>query len=93
MFNTVWHEIFEGLAILCVLRELILAIRTEGFFLQRIVFSDFQKVQWKYIFSNNTLVCVTYVKPVKQIPLLCHLITNTNRHDFLVVHFCVANSS
>ena len=83
-----------GLAILCLLRELILAIRTEGFFLQRIDFCDFQKVQSKYIFSNNTMVCVPYVKLVKQIPFLCHLITNTaNRHDFLVVHFCVANSS
>ena len=26
-----------------------------------------ESVQWKYIFSNNTTVCVSYVKPVKQI--------------------------
>ena len=62
-------EIFYGLAIFCVLRELFFAIRTDWFFLLRINFCDFQKipipsidntfvfiehVQWNYIFSNNT---------------------------------------
>ena len=57
-----WHKIFVGgyfcrLAIFCVLRELIFAIRTDWFFLQRINFCDFQKVfstqHWSYCFSNN----------------------------------------
>ena len=43
-----WHEIFGrlyfcGLAIFCVLRELIFAIRTEWFFLLGINFCDFRK--------------------------------------------------
>ena len=46
---TVRHEIFAGvyfcrLAILCILRELIFAIRTVWFFLLEINFCDFQKV-------------------------------------------------
>jgi len=46
---TMWHEIFAGvyfcgLAIFCVLRELIFAIRTDWFLLLRINFCDFQKV-------------------------------------------------
>ena len=58
MFNTVWHEIFEGLAILCLLWELILAIRTEGFFLQRIDFCDFQAMDihiFKQYYGVRTL--------------------------------------
>ena len=47
--DTVWHEIFAGvyycgLAIFCVLRELILGIRTDWFFKRGINFCDFQKV-------------------------------------------------
>ena len=47
--TTVWHEIFAGvyfggLAIFCVLRELISGIRTGWFFLLGINFCDFQKV-------------------------------------------------
>ena len=47
---TVWREIFAGvyfcgLAIFCVLRELIFAIRTDWFFLLGINFCDFQKVR------------------------------------------------
>ena len=54
---TVWHEIFAGvyfcgLAIFCVLRELIFAIRTDWFFLLGINFCDFQTVSstqfWEY---------------------------------------------
>ena len=30
------------------------------------------------IFSNNTMVCASYVKPVKQITFLCHSITITS---------------
>ena len=54
---TVWHEIFAGvyfcgLAIFCVLRELIFAIRTDWFFLLGINFCDFQTVPstqfWEY---------------------------------------------
>ena len=48
--HTVWHKIFAGvyfcgLAIFCVLRELIFAIRTDWFFLLGINFCDFQKVR------------------------------------------------
>ena len=39
-----------------------------------------ESVQWKYIFSNNTTVCVSYVKPVKQITFLWHSITITSAH-------------
>ena len=44
----VWHESFAGdyffgLAIFCVLWELIFAIRTDWFFLMGIDFCDFQK--------------------------------------------------
>ena len=47
--QNVWHEIFAGvqfcgLAIFCVLRELMFAIRTGWFFLLGINFCDFQKV-------------------------------------------------
>ena len=35
-------------------------------------------VQWKYIFSSNTTVCVSNVKPVKQITFLGHSITITS---------------
>ena len=46
---TVWHEIvagvyFCGLAIFCILRELIFAIRTDWFFLLGINSCDFQNV-------------------------------------------------
>ena len=46
---TVWYEFFagvyfSGLAVFCVLRELIFAIRTDWFFLLEINFSSFQKV-------------------------------------------------
>ena len=60
--NTMWHKIFVGgyfcrLAIFCVLRELIFAIRTDWFFLLRVNFCDFQKVfstqHWSYRFNNN----------------------------------------
>ena len=89
------------------LRDLSFAIRTNGSFLLGINFCDFQKVSYKSltilsfslsscnvnnILSNNT-VHVPYVLPVKQIIFFfCHSSTNTNRHDFLAMHFCVANS-
>ena len=46
---TVWYEIFAGvyfygLAIFCVLRELIFPIRRDWFFLLGINFCDFQEV-------------------------------------------------
>ena len=46
---TAWHEFFAGvhfcgLAIFCVLRQLIFAIRTDCFFLLGINFCDSQKV-------------------------------------------------
>ena len=46
---TAWHEIFAGvyfcgLAIVCVLLELIFAIKTDWFFLLGINFCDFQNV-------------------------------------------------
>ena len=72
--DTLWNEIFAGvyfcgLAVFCVLWELIFAIRTDWFFLLGINFCDFRKypvpsidnivvfieyVQQKYIFSDNT---------------------------------------
>ena len=42
------------------------------------IFVFIEYVQWKYIFSNNTTVCVSYVKPVKQITFLWHSITITS---------------
>ena len=67
---------FCGLAIFCVLRQLIFAIRTDWFFSQlELIFAIFSKypvhsiddifvfvknVQQKYIFSNSTMVCVPY---------------------------------
>ena len=50
-------------------------------------------VQWKYLFSNNTTVCVPYVKPVKYITFLCHLTANTNRDEFFVLYFWLANAN
>ena len=44
------------------------------------IFVFIEYVQWKYIFSNNTTVCVSYVKPVKQITFLCHSIAITSAH-------------
>ena len=44
------------------------------------IFVFIEYVQWKYIFSNNTTVCVSYVKPVKQITFLCHSIVVTSPH-------------
>ena len=75
-----WHEIFAGvyfcgLAIFCVLWELIFAIRTDGLFLLGIIFLRFSEsprqivdnsfvlieyVQRKDIISNNTTMCVPY---------------------------------
>lgn len=46
------------------------------------IFLFIEYVQWKYIFSNNTTVCVLYVKLVKQISFLFHSITSvTNCSD------------
>ena len=58
--STVLHEIFAGvnfcaLAIFCVLRELIFAIRTDWFFFLGINFCDFQKVP-------STQVCVRAIE-------------------------------
>ena len=81
-----WNEIlagvyFCGLAIFCVLRELIFAIRTDWFFLVGINFCDFRKypvpsidnifvfidyVQKKYIFSNNTKGASVFVSEKKR---------------------------
>ena len=46
---TMWHKIFVGvyfcrLAILCILLELIIVIRTDWFFVLEINFCDFQKL-------------------------------------------------
>ena len=62
-----------GLAIFCVLLQLIFAIRTDWFFSLELIFAIFSKypvpsidnifdfvknVQQKYIFSNGTMVCM-----------------------------------
>ena len=66
---------FCGLAIFCVLRELIFAIRTDWFFLLGIDFCDFRKypvpsidnifvfIEYvhMYIFSNNTKCASVFV--------------------------------
>ena len=87
------REIFAGvylcrLAIFCVLRKLIFVIRTDWLSCWELTFAIFRKsliivsffieyVEWNYIFSNNTMVCISYVKPVEQITSLCHWITIT----------------
>ena len=63
MSPTVWHEIFAGvyfcgLAIFCVLRELIFAIRKDWFFLHPEpsidnIFVLIEYLQQKYIFSKQ----------------------------------------
>ena len=63
--STVWHEIFEGvyscgLAIFCVLRELISAIRSDWFFFLGINFCDFLKVPSSII--DNIFVFTEYVQ-------------------------------
>ena len=60
--HTVWHEIFAGvfvcgLAIFCVLRELIFAIRTNWFFL---IFAIFRKYPGPS--TGNIFVVVKYVQ-------------------------------
>ena len=65
--SRVWRNVYRaarsfcGLAIFCVLRELILANRTDYSFVlgkeRQILYSIsvlIEYVQWKYIFSNNT---------------------------------------
>ena len=57
-------------------------------------------MKWKYIFLNNTMVCVTYVKPVTVLLVIVIILfpnkrdkLELNRHNFLVLYFCVANLS
>ena len=50
--------VFCGLAIFCVLRELIFAIRTDWFFLKEIVFCDFRKFPVSSI--ENIFVFIEY---------------------------------
>ena len=115
--HTVWHKIFAGvyfcgLAIFCVLRELIWQI---GFSCWELIFAIFRKyavprvddifvfikdVQQKYIFSNNTTVSVPHIHVYKtSISSYNFLILKEsnklylNRHYFLVLYFCVANST
>ena len=76
-------SLFLQIGDFCVLQELIFVIRTDWFFLLGINFGDFQKVcdkslivlrvyvQWKYIFSNNTMGDVPYVKSVFHCILFC----------------------
>ena len=65
--SQVWRNVYRvarsfcGLAIFCALRKLILANRTDYFFVlgkeRQILYSIsvfMEYVQWKYIFSNNT---------------------------------------
>ena len=64
-FNTVWHEIFVGvyfcgLAIFCVLRELIFAIRADWFFRLGINFAIFRKYPVPSV--DNIFVFIEYVQ-------------------------------
>ena len=99
---------FCGLAFFFVLRELIFAIRADWFFRLGINFTIFRKYpvpsvdnilfllstynRNAYYLSNNTTVCV-------DISLYTALFLNErdktqlNRHDFLVLYFCVVNLS
>ena len=57
-----WPEIFAGvyfcgLAIFCVLRELIFAIRTDWFFLLGINFCDFHKVTSIILYDHSVFLC------------------------------------
>ena len=58
--HNVWHEIFAevylcGLAIFCVLRELIFTIWTERFFLPGIIFAIFRKYP---VLSVDNIFCI-----------------------------------
>ena len=76
-------SLFLQIGDFCVLQELIFVIRTDRFFLLGINFGEFQKVcdqslivfrvyvLWKYIFSNNTMGGVPYLKPVFCCILFC----------------------
>ena len=99
--------IFADQRFFFVFRELIFAIRADWFFRLGINFTIFRKypvpsvdnififieyIQQKCILSNNTTVCV-------DISLYTALFLNErdktqlNRHDFLVLYFCVVNLS
>ena len=88
---------FCGLAIFCVLRELILRFSGSSQYPALIKFSFMLSTcRKKYIFSNNTTVCVPYVKLVFHCIPFCFWMKEAscswmNRHDFLVLYFCVAN--
>ena len=76
---TVWHEIFAGvyfcrLAILCILRELLFAIRTDWFFLLEINFCNFQKVP-----DKSTIIFLFLLRT-------CNEIINTS-NDYLLFHY------
>ena len=76
-------SLFLQIGDFCVVQELIFVIRTGRFFLLGINFGEFQKVcdqslivfrvyvLWKYIFSNNTMGGVPYLKPVFCCILFC----------------------
>ena len=84
------------------LQKLIFAIRTDlTFSCWELIFVIFRKypvpsIQHWYIFSNNTTVCIPYVKSVF-VSLYTALFLNErdklqlNRHDFLLLYFCIAN--
>ena len=63
--DTVWHESFArvyfcGLAIFCILRELIFAIRIDWFFLLGINFCDF--IKYPVLSIDNIFVFIEYVQ-------------------------------
>ena len=60
--RNVCGSLFFGLAILCVLRERIFAIRTDWFFLLGINICDFQKVPMPVPSIDNIFVFIEYVQ-------------------------------
>ena len=63
--RNVCGSLFFGLAILCVLRELIFAIRTDWFFLLGINICDFQKVPMPAPSIDNIFVFIEYVQYIE----------------------------
>ena len=106
--RNVCGSLFFGLAILCVLLELIFAIGTDWFFLLGINICDFQKVYPCQYPASIIFFFIEYVQQKyifsnnKPVPVSLYTVLFLNqrqvviehyRHDFLALHFCVTNLS
>ena len=96
---------YFGLGLPVVLRDLIFGIRIDWFLFLGTNFCDFQKVninnifvfieylQQNYIvlFSNNTTVCVPYVKPCSICSISLYTVLFLNEREVAIEqYFCVA---